>query len=220
MTNISLNRRSHSLPIIGLALTLLCTSFTAINASAAAAQSSPTFGSVDVQKVLAGATKKAALDQQLTDLSNKLEAQFKQQVASPMLSAANQQELGTLLSKSNPTDADKARITELQAMSQKDADELASLQQVKSPTDAQTARLGVLTKEQQDSQEIFQNIADGYKAQVQAASDKNNLQLSDALKQAIAAVAQQKGLAVVFDSNVALYTSNDITEDVTKRFNK
>ena len=33
-------------------------------------------------------------------------------------------------------------------------------------------------------------------------------------------VAKQKGLAVVFDAQVAIYTANDITDDVVKRLNK
>jgi Skp family chaperone for outer membrane proteins len=220
MTNISKLRRAGTLPVVGLALTIICSGFAAVNASAAAAQSAPVFGSVDIQKALAGSTRKAQLDQQIVDLKTKLEAQFKQQVASPMLSAANQQELGTLLSKTAPTDADKARVTELQAMSQKDADELASLQQVKTPTADQTTRLGTLTKEQQDGQQVLQGVADAYNAQVQAANDKLGAQLQDTVRQAIAAVAQQKGLSVVFDSGVAYYTANDITDEVTKRLNK
>ena len=40
------------------------------------------------------------------------------------------------------------------------------------------------------------------------------------MKEAIAAVAQQRGLAVVFDSKLALYTANDVTDDVLKRLNK
>jgi Skp family chaperone for outer membrane proteins len=220
MTNISKLRQTGTLPVVGLALTLLCSGFAAVNVSAAAAQSAPTFGSVDLQKVVAGSTRKAQLDQQITDLKEKLEAQFKQQVASPMLSAANQQELGTLLSKTAPTDADKARVTELQAMSQKDSDELTSLQQVKAPTADQTARLGTLTKEQQDGQQVLQGVADSYNAQVQATNDKLAAQLQDTVRQAVAAVAQQKGLSVVFDSGVAYYTANDITDEVAKRLSK
>lgn len=221
MTNISNRRSVLRQPFLWLAFAFCFTGLSASTSRAASAQSSAgAFGSVDVQKVLAGFTKKAALDQQITDLNTKLDAEFKQQVNSPMLSATQEQELGTLLAKDAPTDADKARITELEAISQKDADELTSLQQVKDPTDDQKSRLAVLTKEQQDGQAVLQSTADAYRAQVQAENDKLSAQLSDMVKTAISAVAQQKGLAVVFDSQVAIYTANDITDAVTKQLNK
>jgi len=220
MTNISKYRCSQSLPIVGLALTLFCTGFSAVTASAATAQSAPVFGSVDIQKVLANTSKQTAIDAQLNVLKTKLTNEIKEQAANSMLSATDQQELGTLLGKSNPTDQDKSRISILEGQAQKDATDLATLQQVKNPTSDQTTELNRLTKEGQDATGILQGVNDDYSAQLRAESDKLTAQLAATVRAAIADVAQQKGLSVVFDAQVALYTANDITDDVTKRLNK
>ena len=66
----------------------------------------------------------------------------------------------------------------------------------------------------------MQKIGDEYQAQLKTLSDKDNAEFTQSVKEAISAVAQQQGLAVVFTSDIAVYTANDITDDVVKRINK
>lgn len=207
--------------VAAVAAVALCTlSLSAPVQAAPAPASAFLFGSVDLAKVVAGYKKKADLDQQIQAVSQKLDAQFKQQVGSDMLSREDQQKLTELLNKPTLSDADRAQITALQQQSTKDAQELTSLQQKQNPTPADQARLQTLTQQRQTGQQALQEVADSYKAQVQAQQDKLSAQLSDTVKAAIAQVAKDHGLMMVFDGQFTIYSANDITDDVLKRLNK
>lgn len=132
--------------VAGLSLALLGLPSLSHTAAAAPAQSGAmVFGSVDVNRLLAGYSKKQVFDQQVQDLNNKLDAQFKQQVNYDMLTKDQQTMLTTTLSKPNPSSQDQAAITALQQQSDKDAQELAALQQKQNPTAADQTRLQTLT---------------------------------------------------------------------------
>jgi Skp family chaperone for outer membrane proteins len=178
------------------------------------------FGSVDLGKVQAGYSKRGDLEKGIADINNRLSQQFKVQSASDMLPADKQKQLGVLLSKPNPTDPDRAQIAALQAQSSHDAADLADLQQKQNPTDTEKARLNLLTAQQQAAHAALQQINQDYTDQFNEAKDKISVQYTDAVRAAIAAVAKDRGLAVVFDSSVAIYSTNDITDDVIKRLNK
>lgn len=177
-------------------------------------------GSVDLQKVSDGYTKKGGLDQQLQDMNQRLLARFQQQTNSAMLSKEQQTRLQTLLAKPGPSDAEKAEIAALQAQSTKDSQELATLQQKKDLTDADKARLTALTQQQQGGQQVLQEVSDSYTKQLDAEKLRLNAQLTEAVRAAIIAVAKDRKLDAVFTSEVAIFTANDITDDVLKRLNK
>lgn len=205
----------------GFALTVLGLQLPIAPVQAAPASSSPfVFGSVDLAKILAGYKKKANLDQQIQALSQKLDAQFKQQVGSDMLTKEDQQALTALLSKPSLGDADRAQVTALQQKSAKDAQELAGLQQKQNPAAADTARLQALTQQRQVGQQSLQDAADAYKAQVQAEQERLSAQLSATVRTAIGEVAKDRGLMMVFDAQITVYSANDISDDVLKRLNK
>ena len=215
----TLHRTLRDLMIFGAAALTLSSAVLARPAQAAPA-GLPTFGSVDIQKLQTQSSKKARYDTDLKALADRLDTAFKQQAASIMLTKAEQTELGGLLSKANQTDADHSRIAVLQAESNKAAQELTDLQQAKAPTPTDTARIAALTSQYETGKAALQEVGDSYQAQLKALSDKDNAEFTQSVKEAIAAVAQQKGLSVVFTSDIAVYTTNDITEDVVKRINK
>ena len=206
----------------GLALSLL--GLPALTHSALAAPSAATgpmvFGSVDLDKIIAGYGKKATYDQQVQDLNAKLDAQFKQQVNYDMLTKAQQTQLTALLSKPGATSQDQAAITALQAQSTRDAQELATLQQKPGPNADDQARLTALTQQHQAGQQALKDVADGYSAQVTARQQQLSTELSNTVREAIVAIAKERGMSMVFTAQVAIYSSNDITEDVLKRLNK
>ena len=214
-----LSHMVRNLTLLGGAALTLAFALTS-PAHAASATGTPQFGSVDINKIQAQSTKKTKYDADLHALADKLDFQFKQQAASVMLTEAEQTELGTLLGKNNLSDSDRASITALQTKSTKDAQELTDLQQKKEPTPTDTNRLAALTNQYQAGQQALQKIGDNYQAQIKALSDKDNAEFTQNVREAIAAVAQQKGLAVVFTADIAVYTTNDITDDVVKRINK
>ncbi|MBV9850262.1 MAG: OmpH family outer membrane protein [Armatimonadetes bacterium] len=207
------------LMIAGAALALTPT-VAALPARAAEAPGAAMFGSVEVSRVLAGYTKKATYDQQINQLHAKLQGYIQQQASSPMLSKEDQAQLGALLAKPNPTDQDRTAISQLQQKSTQAVQTLAALQQKQNPTDADKAQLADLLKQQDAGQQALQEVGRTYQDQEQQANEQLSQKLSQEVKAAIVEVAKARGLAVVFDSQVAIYTANDITDDVVKRLNK
>ena len=108
----------------------------------------------------------------------------------------------------------------MQAQSSKDAADLRALQQKSDSTADDKARLSALTAQQTASRQVLQQLSESYSDQFKTEADKINAQFTDTVKQAIAAVAKDKGLGVVFDAAVAVYTANDISDEVIKRLNK
>jgi len=189
-------------------------------AAAPAAAGQQVFGSVDISKLQQNSARKTKYDTDLRALADRLDSTFKLQAQSLMLSAADQNELGTLLNTPRPTDAQRAQITALQTRAAGNASRLTELQQKKDPTPADTAQLGVLTDMATSGQKIVTDVGAGYQAQLKKLSDDDNTAFTQVVKEAIAAAARERGLSMVFTSDVAVYTTNDITEDVIKRINK
>jgi Skp family chaperone for outer membrane proteins len=176
-------------------------------------------GSVDINKVVASYGKKSAAQDQLQQMANQLQQTLGTQSDYSMLTADQQKQLGNLLLKANRTTADDAQVQSLEAQSQKDAQALAALQQKKDLTDADRTQLSQLTDEQQAGGQALQAVHDDYMQRLNQQSDQVNLQTLDDIRAAVAAVAKQKGLSVVFDGAVAIYTTNDITQAVIAKLN-
>ena len=68
--------------------------------------------------------------------------------------------------------------------------------------------------------ETLMRMQDEFEQQLNTRRDEMINQMLQDIRKAVAAIAQEKGLAVVFDSTQVLYASNDITSDVIKRLNK
>jgi Skp family chaperone for outer membrane proteins len=216
----TLTRTLRYMTVLGSAVLAMAPLAAQAAHTAAASGEMPVFGSVDINKLQTQSTKKAKYDTDLHALAERLNAAFKLQASSIMLSKAEQVELGGLLSKVNPTDADRNRSNALQAQASKAAQQLTDLQQKKDPTPADTALVASLTSQYETGKAALQEVGDGYQEQLKTLSDKDNADFTQSVKDAITAVAQQRGLSVVFTSDIAVYTVNDITDDVVKRINK
>lgn len=214
------SKLNKTLGTVGLIAGLLVPTLLSAPAQAApVAGASSAFGSVNVGRIEAESTRAADVKKQLQAMSDNFQQQFNVQQNSVMLSKDQQTRLGVLAAKTNRTDAETAELTGLQQSAAAAAQELTTLQQKANPTDADKARLSTLTAQAQTGQQVLQDISAGYTAQLQAQQARLGGQLSDQVKAAISAVAQQRGLAVVFDSTLAIYSANDITDDVLKRLN-
>jgi len=208
----------YGLAIVAVVGSLLFSPLSSAQAGSAPAATS-VIGSVNIQKVLAGYNKKASAEASMQAMADNFNNVFKLEQASAMLSQSDQQSLCTLLLKPTKVQADEDQIKVLQTKSVNDANELATLQQKTSPTDDDKARLTVLTGEQQNGQAALQTIADSFKQQLSDQDQQQSTQLESDVRAAVASVAEQKGLAVVFDSSLAIYASNDVTAQVISKLN-
>ena len=214
------HRTFTNIMTLGAVAIAIAPSLAAARPASAAPAGMPAFGSVDIQKLQTESSRKAKYDTDLHALADRLNTAFTQQTSSIMLTKTEQVELGGLLSKTAPSDADRTRVLVLQNKATQAAKDLTDLQQAKAPTPADTARIASLTTQYDAGKAALQEIGDGYQAQLKALQEKDNTEFTQSVKEAISAVAQQKGLSVVFDSNIAVDTTNDITADVVKRINK
>ena len=117
-------------------------------------------------------------------------------------------------------DEDKKRIGALEKKGDDMAAKFKGFEQVASPTEAQKQEYAGLSDAQQRGLEMMKSLQEAYQTRLQArAADVESKALAE-VKAAVAKVAQEKGLSVVFTSDVAIWTANDITADVIKQVNK
>jgi Skp family chaperone for outer membrane proteins len=188
------------------------------NAPAAA----PVFGSVDLQKCAQESKARQASEDELRSFVQSLDRSLQRLAGSSsrFLSDAEIKELAALYEKEPASEGDKKRIQALEAKGDASSAELSRLQQVASPSDADKKKFTDLTTEQQKGDGILQSIRDTYSARVQTRRDDLSVKYTNQIRETVSKIAKDKGLTVVFDSQFALYTANDITPDVIKVLNK
>jgi Skp family chaperone for outer membrane proteins len=182
----------------------------------------PAFGSVDVDQVLNESKARQQDISTLNGIVNGLrDVMMKvQENGGRFLTEPELKELADLYQKRPVTDADKKRIADFEAKGQDKIGLKRRLENTAAPTDEQKKQYADLNDQEQKGQGYLKNLNDEFSRVV----DAKNVELSNktvlAIKQVIGKIAQDKGLAVVFDSKVAIYTANDITQDVIKSINK
>lgn len=187
-----------------------------------AAKADTIFGSVDVNKIQAGYSKLSDMQSKIKNLNDDFSRRLKIQAGYDMLTLDQQQQLEALLGKTTRTDDENAKVNALENESSHDSQELATLQQKPQAqlTDEDKARMTALTSEHQAGQQALQEINDEYQDQFNAQRDKVTGDFADQIRTVIGQIAKEKGISVVFDSSVAIYTTNDITDEVLARLNK
>ncbi|GBC96668.1 hypothetical protein HRbin16_02477 [bacterium HR16] len=137
-----------------------------------------------------------------------------------LLEEAEITEYESLASITNPTDQQKQRMQQIEQKSQQLNQELSQLRQKNPPSEQEVQRINQLTAIENRNKEILMRMQDEFEQQLNTRRDEMINQMLQDIRKAVAAIAQEKGLAVVFDSTQVLYASNDITSDVIKRLNK
>jgi Skp family chaperone for outer membrane proteins len=204
--------------LLFLAIVAMCVVSASVKSYAATAGSGPTgsvFASVDMTKIIASYPKRAAADAQFKQLQDQYSDVFKTQTANSMLNAADQTKLGTLLLVGDQATQDqKQQIADLETRAGKASDDLAALQQKKDATDSERVQLTQLTQQQTVGQQALQAVADQYRQLLDQQNQSLSASIASDIKAAVADVAKKQGIAVVFDSSVAIYASVDLTPQV------
>lgn len=207
---------------LGLMVSLLATAAPAAFAQQNAPASAPKFGSVDIDQVVAesNARKKEIGDRNVFIRNLNGVMQRLQTGSARFLNEAEMKELAGLYEKETPTDAEKKRIAGLESLAEQRGSQLVSLQNTANLNDTQRKQLTDLTESQQRGEQSMKAVADGLRERLEQRDVQNINKILLDIKGVIGKVAQEKGLTVVFDSKVAVYTANDITADVVKQLNK
>jgi len=190
-------------------------------AAPAGANSLPKFGSVDLGKLQNEFKGRQAYEQEINRLQGDFAGIMRRMVqgSAAFLTETEINELSGLYEKQAQTDADKKRISALEAKGDQQSVQLGQLQNTASPDATQQAQLQQLTDAQTKGQRALQAVDRRFAQRIEDKAKELQSKMISELRVATAKVAQQKGLAMVFDGQFALYTQNDITEDVLKILN-
>lgn len=183
------------------------------------------FATVDIEKAFDGSTKKAQLEQELQTYYRNIEQWFQLRNANKLLTAEEFAQLVELKNKPKQEEADKKKIDELLALSKQRDQELEALRQKQGATDAEKARLNELQEQMKKSETQMQEEEKKQQAELTKKRVELSKQVMTDVDAAVAAVAKEKGLTIVFNKSagepgLVVYSSLDITDEVLKRLQK
>ena len=183
-----------------------------------------TFANVDFLRIQNEYKAKAALEGDLQAMQNKLDQALARRDTMPFLSEDEHKELDKLYDKAATarTDVEKKRIDDLEKKSQQLNNEIQALRQKpeKDLTDPDRARIKQAEDQWAKAQQNFASMKEARDNQLKQFVATNSDKLLKDVREAVRKVAEQKGLAIVFNSEVAPYAGIDITTPVLSELNK
>lgn len=190
----------------------------ALTMTLASAQS---YGVVDFARVINEADVAKKNLTELEQLQQRYNTLLQNLQANLLLKDDERQELyGVITSATAPTEAQQKRVQDITALSQQRAQELATLRQKPAPSETEKLALDQYTQMETKSREALQGLAQQLDAQLQDRLQKSRQEVRTQVKDAIAAVAKEKKITLVFDTEAVLFCDNDLTDEVIKRINK
>jgi Skp family chaperone for outer membrane proteins len=208
-----------SIRAIGAAAAVIAAVFGVCAAALAQGAAQPTVGVVDVQKAFNEYKVTTASNEEINRMVEGFRRELDIRASHRLLGEDEIKELVRLRSKSPLTDADRTRIDELERISKQRDEELNALSNKAELTEQERARLKELRDLANRNDANGRTLAEDYSQQIEQRKAQLSDKITADLKDAIARVAQAKGLATVVDKIAVLYGGVDITDDVIKALN-
>jgi Skp family chaperone for outer membrane proteins len=189
------------------------------DSAAAKPSSSLPIGFVDVDEVAEKSVVGQAAQQKATQEKGRLQAALNREEEVAFLTAEEREELKRLEEKpdKNRSDADKARIAELQVASEKLFQELQTLQQKPMASEADKARIDELTKRVKAGQQQLATEQANAEQKLREILAGIMKELEDQIMKAVDDEAKSRNLAMVIRKEVRLVGGEDITGGVIGR---
>lgn len=207
----------------GRAICLLVGAMAIIGLTCSASQAAPNdvkIGVVDLQKVYSDAPRVKQYQEQLDAFNRSLASKLDIRSQNMMLNEEEIKELLDLKAKEKPTDADKARMTQLTELERVKDEELKKLQETKDLNDQQQARLKELQSLQQKSKDIGTALARDYDAQYQAKMVELQSKSDTDILAAVNEVAKAKELTMILDKAAVLLGGIEVTDDIISKLDR
>jgi|YelNatPaOPRAMG01_1025707.scaffolds.fasta_scaffold26213_2 Skp family chaperone for outer membrane proteins len=207
--------------VLVLSTMVVCLAF-ALRASGAS-EKQITFATVDIQKINDNYKLKAVLETQFQQLQAKWQGRLARRQNMPLLTEDEQKQIDAIEEKGpNQTDADKATLKQLMDKAQQLNNQLVALRQKKESelTDADKAQLATLEAQIAKASDQYNTMQDQMKADLTNFDNQNSELLVKNIRDAVAQVAKEKGITIVFNNQVVLYSGVDITDQVLAILNK
>lgn len=183
------------------------------------------FGGVDMEAAFNASPKKKDNEAKFQAMVAQMQQKIDLHQKNRLLTAEEFKQLVDITTKPNPTPEEKAKADELLNLSKARDQELQALQQKKDATDADKARLKALQDQLAMSDQAIREEAAQYADEIEKAREALSNEVKVDIYNAVAAIAKEKGLSVVFNKTagdliLVAYTQVDITDDVIKRLSK
>jgi Skp family chaperone for outer membrane proteins len=176
------------------------------------------FGVVDFQRCIdeSKARQQAAAEFEVLEKSlNGVLSKLNQPGVS-FLSKAEIVEVLGLYEKTAPSDAEKKRIGEIEAKADQQIGAMKRLESTNPLNDDQKKQIQALAEAQQNGIAVLKDIQRVYQSKLQQKDGELSASIAKTVREAVAKVAKEKNLTLVFGTEQAIYAQVDITEDVLK----
>ncbi|MHB1456729.1 MAG: OmpH/Skp family outer membrane protein [Armatimonadota bacterium] len=207
-------------------ITLLALTIFGSFSFAADAKAAPgAFGCVDMEAVFNSSQKKKDNEVKFQAFVGQKQQQVDLRQKNRLLTPEEYTQLATLSTQATTTDAEKAKIAEIQNLSKTRDQELQTLQQKKDATEPEKARLAALQTQLIQSDQALKDDAAKFSDDIEKMRDSLSQEVKADINKTVEAVAKDKGLAVVFNKTsgdvvLVVYASVDITNDVIQKMPK
>lgn len=194
----------------------------------ARAQSNPSVGYIEMEKVFNGADAKKTGEDKVNNLAKTLADREQLLKDASLLAPKIWQDYRVLLEKDKPVAADTTALAGIKTQLTALDTELKTLQQTPQPTDAQKARLNELNGNVTANNGNLQSVDGDYASQISKLQLDLRTNIIKDIQTASAAVMKSRNVSVVLNKQVALGDDGqllvvaggvDLTDDVLKQVN-
>lgn len=182
-------------------------------------QATPKFGVVDVSKILADSTKGKALKEELTTAFNDRQGLLEFVATNPTISGENATKLRELTVKAGATAADKTEMENIKKAAQADEKKFEQLGQKATLSDAERTELESLGTRRRNAQGLLSRWQQDFMQELNQLEATKQTALLETVRKIVQDVSKKEGYTVVFQTNVAIYGANDLTDESTKALN-
>lgn len=178
------------------------------------------FGVVDMAKVVNESSVAKKRLGELQELERKYNSVLQQMEQNILMTPDERKAYYDTAMLPAPNDAQKKTLSDILNSAKTRGDALTVLQNTAAPSPEQTVRLNELTAMATQGREQLRVLAEQLNQQLQGELQKGQDEVMTQVKAAIAAIAKERKLSVVFNSTGVVYADNDITDLVIQRVSK
>lgn len=184
------------------------------------ANTAPKFATVDTGKVFDGSPL-AATNTDALRKANQTRAAILEFISqNPSMDPNDAKKFADLSTKATPVPADTTEIARLRTVAEAATQANRAASTKASPDDTTRTTLAGFSSNAAANRNLVQALAGQYDQDIQALRGELRDKTLTRVRDAVRNIAAKQGYTIVFDSNVAPYCANDLTEEASKAVSK
>lgn len=171
---------------------------------------------VDMQRLFMESEARKTAEKNIREYGHLMFQRYEEIARLQYLTPAEIEEYSLAINAPTPTEAQKQRVAALKAESAKRSEEAQRLAVLKDSeiTDKDRARMRELSAMQQQREQTMELLKKLYQQMVNDEEARQSRAAREEIRAAVSKVAKAMGITQVFDSNVLLYATIDLTPNV------